>query len=320
MSAYGDARKKLKVKKYEIKVWPAQWQLPSVDIECATVTTLASFILNAHFKVKPCLPWQTCNGQLPQIDNDESLSCGLSQIITFFSDEGFDVDSHLTAEQEADKLAFISLLEQHLKPAILYALWCDHENYNQVTRPAYAKLCGFPRNIWYPASMRHKAEQMILQGATLRENQQMSDYRRSIYAKARACMNVIDGQLGKAKKAKGAYFFGASPSTIDAVIHGYLSVLSAYPLKSAELKNHFFSCTNLKQHVELITKNVKSCVNVQIESSEESAASHTSLIEKDAVVTVGVGVSLMLIYALTCGVFTSDKSLLAKKLGTVTRG
>merc|ERR1712241_811747 len=55
--------------------------------------------------------------------------------------------------------------------------------------------------------------------------------------------------------AEGHYMFGRSPSSVDAVMYGYLAPLLKAPFPSNTLQNYLNSCTNLVKFVVRISQN-----------------------------------------------------------------
>jgi len=208
---------------------------------------------------------------------------------------------------------------ENLKPAFLYTLWADNENYLQVTKPAYSRVCRFPSSLWLPSRIRNQKLQGLVQGS----NPSKIDLlirRRGFMVNAKKCMNTLDLKLAS-KKGKSIYFFGLKPSLIDALLFGYFSVLMSVPLQSFELKSHFNSCKNLKIHYETIcalyhksanfTRDKDYSKNGNIENILVEAK-NSYAVNKDVVVTFGIGAGIMMSYAILCGIFTSERSKLAK--------
>ena len=90
----------------------------------------------------------------------------------------------------------------------------------------FFQFFSFPRNLWKVGQIREKAKMFITQG----NQNTINDLKKSLYIKAKECMNVFEVQLKKKN-----FIFG-KPSTIDAVIYGYLALLSKAPFSSLELK------------------------------------------------------------------------------------
>ena len=51
------------------------------------------------------------------------------------------------------------------------------------------------------------------------------------------------------------YFFGKSPSSLDALVYGHLAPLLKAPLPNPTLQNHLKACVNLVSFVVRITQN-----------------------------------------------------------------
>jgi len=124
-----------------LKCWGGAWSLPSVDIDCLSVLTYAHFA-NVPFNKIEALPKNTITGILPEFEDNDLVHSQPFNIISAFRREGFNADYGLTLDQNADTLAYLASIEQRLRPAILYSLWMDEENYAKVTRPAYGNACG----------------------------------------------------------------------------------------------------------------------------------------------------------------------------------
>ena len=59
----------------------------------------------------------------------------------------------------------------------------------------------------------------------------MAELEKFVYKNAFECLNVLEKKLGDE-----SYFFGSSPSTMDAVIYGHLAILLRAPLVSTGLQ------------------------------------------------------------------------------------
>ena len=125
-----------------LKCWAAGWGLPSIDIDSLSVLTYAYFAKIPIERIE-CLPRNTVSGTLPELQENDLVYSEPFTIIGVFRREGYNKDYDLTKDENADILAYLALIEQRLRPAILYALWLDAENYTKVTRPAFGKACGY---------------------------------------------------------------------------------------------------------------------------------------------------------------------------------
>jgi len=294
------------LKDLKINVWPSDWGLISIDADCIAVMAYTN-IVEYPSCFTECLPHQTSGGHLPEVVDEEENLFGLNKILEYFVSEGFDADEKLNPQQKADSFAYMSYIEQHLKPSVTYTLWIDEDNFNNMTRPCYGKLFGFPRNLWKVGQIREKAKMFITQG----NQNTINDLKKSLYIKAKECMNVFEVQLKKKN-----FIFG-KPSTIDAVIYGYLALLSKAPFSSLELKNHLLSCDNLMRFCDQMNKLIKKSSDFTIKPPQ--LVKQPIFLKKDTVITIGVGLSAMILYGLIFGVFTSKRSILAQQLGTISK-
>ena len=126
---------------FEIKCWGGGWGLPSIDPNCLSVIAYGH-LAKATMDVRPSLPKYTITGVMPELQMGGFVYSQAFSIFGIFRRDGYNADYHLTANQHADTFAFLSYVEQKLKPALLFNLWIDTANYTKVTRPAYAKACG----------------------------------------------------------------------------------------------------------------------------------------------------------------------------------
>ncbi|CAK8671698.1 metaxin-1-like [Clavelina lepadiformis] len=293
----------------ELKCWGGDWGLPSLDIDCLSALTYAYFA-KVPFEIIPSLPRNTITGTLPELKQSDFIYSRAFTIIGIFRREGYNVDYGLSEDQFANTLAYISYIEQKLRPAILYTLWLDSANYTKVTRPAFSKLCGFPYSLWYPSRIRHQIEQNVVICKGSRFLPKLSDIEKILYKEAWTCMNDLEHHLGST-----LYFYGNSPTTFDAILYGHLGLLLKAPLSSTVLQNHLHACDKLKSFCLRMESFLPSEMSTSVKSSPLSEKE--PFYKNDIVISVGVALAAMVCYALTSGVLTERHSKLAEKLGTV---
>ncbi|CDQ67692.1 unnamed protein product [Oncorhynchus mykiss] len=106
----------------ELYCWKGDWGLPSVDTDCLTVLAYAKFA-GAPLKVhKITNPWRSPTGTLPALKTTEESTRSLSKpsnIIIHLRKQKYNADYDLSAKEGADTLAFVSLLEEKLLPALV---------------------------------------------------------------------------------------------------------------------------------------------------------------------------------------------------------
>nr|XP_002128675.1 metaxin-1-like [Ciona intestinalis] len=291
--------------KMEVKCWGEGWGLPSLDPDCLSVIAYAN-LAKAPIEVVPALPKDTITGSLPELQIDEFIYPRAFTIIGIFRREGYNADYSLSQSENADTLAFLSYIEQKLKPAILYSLWIDVRNFNKVTRPAYGKACGFPWSLWYPSRLVKSYTNQLWLSKGGESFTCIKEVEKVIYKDAHDCLNVLESRMSSTD-----YFFGDFPTTIDAVLYGHLAVLLHAPLVSTELQNHLNSCDKLRAFCARMSLFCPSSSSLptQVKSNSED-----QIINRDKIISIAVAVTAMLVYALTSGVLTARRSKLATKL------
>uniref|UniRef100_A0A3Q2V1G4 Metaxin-1 n=1 Tax=Haplochromis burtoni TaxID=8153 RepID=A0A3Q2V1G4_HAPBU len=140
----------------------------------------------------------------------------------------------------ADSLAFISLMEEKLMPALIYTFWIEPKNYVDVTRRWHAEHMPFPLNFFLPGRMqRQQLEKLRL----LRGDERLEageELEKELYRDAAECMNLLSQRLGSHK-----FFFGDSPSSLDAYVFGHLAPILKCKLPNGKLQQHLKSLDNL---------------------------------------------------------------------------
>lgn len=172
----------------------------------------------------------------------------VANIFSYLRQQNLGCDFNLSNKQSADVVAFISMMEEKLLPALLHTWWIDSQAYVDVTRPWYAKASPFPLNLFVPGSRQKWANKRVFVGKGS-ENISETDVEAKIYKDARECLNNLAHKLGEKD-----YFFGNSPSSLDAVVFGYVAPLLKAPLNTNQLINHLKQCDNLGLHCSRILR------------------------------------------------------------------
>ncbi|XP_010872044.1 metaxin-1 [Esox lucius] len=230
----------------EMYCWKGDWGLPSVDTDCLTVLAYAKFA-GAPLKVyKITNPWRSPTGVLPALKTAEKSIGSLSKpsnIIIHLRKQKYNADYDLSAKEGADTLAFVSLLEEKLLPALIYTQWVDSKNYVDVTRRWYAENIPFPLNFLLPNRIHTQQLErlrLVRGDPTLEPGEQLE---KELYHDALECMTLLSQRLGSHK-----FFFGDSPSSLDAYVFGHLAPLLKIKLPNGKLQQHLNSLDNLRQY------------------------------------------------------------------------
>lgn len=234
----------------ELLCWGGDWDLPSVHTDSLIVLAYAKFA-GAKLTVKLVdWTWRTVTATIPQLHYEGSSLTEPTQILNFFRQNRFNADYELSAKQGADTMAYIALLEEKLCPALLHTFWVDAENYSNLTRPWFASRSPFPLNFFVPSRQASLALSRILLTKAEAPLHSVAEVEGKIYSEAKECLNLLSHRLGSSH-----YFFGNTPTSLDAFVFGYLAPLHKASLPSAQLQQHLKQLHNLCQFCTNILKN-----------------------------------------------------------------
>ncbi|XP_053182800.1 LOW QUALITY PROTEIN: metaxin-1a [Scomber japonicus] len=225
----------------ELYCWEGDSGLPSVSTDCLVVLAYAQFA-GAPLKLhKTSNPWRSPSGSFPALrTNQKETLSRPSDIIIHLRKQKYNADYDLSAKEGADSLAFISLLEEKLTPALIYMYWVEPKNYVDVTRRWYAEHMPFPFNFFLPGRMqRTQLDKLRL----LRGDESLEageELEKELFRDAAECMNLLSQRLGSQK-----FFFGDSPSSLDAYVFGHLAPILKSRLPNAKLQQHLKTLDNL---------------------------------------------------------------------------
>ncbi|XP_056407975.1 metaxin-1 [Hyla sarda] len=294
----------------ELYCWKGDWGLPSVDLDCLTVLTYAKFS-GAPLKVhKLSNPWRSPSGQLPALKTpDAGVVFQTSNIITHLRKQKYNADYDLSATQGADTLAFISLLEEKLLPALIHTFWIDDKNYADHTRRWFADTVPFPLNFFIPNQMhkKHLERLQLIRGEGWREDDQDSE--KQLYTDAQECLTLLSQRLGTHR-----FFFGDSPASLDAHIFSHLALILYVKLPTGRLQQHLRSLSNLSQYCEAIlsiyfTQDGETFTRISPKSprTEAPEGEEDPHKRRNQVLSVAVGLLAMVGYALLSGIVSIQR-------------
>ncbi|KAI9521553.1 Metaxin-3 [Dissostichus eleginoides] len=224
----------------ELRCWGGDWGLPSVHTESLIVLAYAKFS-GAKVTVSPIdWTWKTLTATVPELLCGDVAVQQPSQIVNFLRKQRFNADYELSARQGADTMAYIALLEEKLRPALMHTFWVDAENYVNLTRPWFASRSPFPLNFIVPGRLASTALSRILLTKGEAPLHRITEVEGKLYSDAKECLNLLSYRLGTA-----TYFFGNSPTSLDAFVFGFLSPLYKAGLPSSPLQSHLQQLHNL---------------------------------------------------------------------------
>ncbi|XP_066987342.1 metaxin-1 isoform X4 [Macrobrachium rosenbergii] len=154
----------------------------------------------------------------------------------------FSCDHELSAKQCSEVVAYEHLLREKLYPALVYLWWVEPKSYYDVIHKWYFSSMPFPHKFWYPGKF-HKGHTDLI-NSIFDDSCDTHTIETELHKQAQECLTMLSNRLGDRE-----YFFGRSPSTIDALIFSYLALLLKVDLKVQVLQNHIKACPNLSRYV-----------------------------------------------------------------------
>lgn len=282
----------------ELYIWKGDWGLPSIDTACLEVMAYAKFS-GAPLKTREVRrPW---SGSLPVMRHGPQTKLTRFQdVVAYLRKQNYSADVQMTAQQASDATAYACMLRHKLKPALMYQWWVDAQNYVELTRPWYARALGFPLNYVLPGQMQRSATAALntkLDGFDLEGEQAQI----ALFREAQECMTTLSQRLGKEP-----FFFGQSPTSLDAVVFAHLAPLLQAPFPSNALQNHLKACDNL---AAFVTRIMQRYFPLKDGASSGDAAGTTKTASSEdlsfswlnSLLSVGVATAAMLAYALFSG-------------------
>ncbi|XP_030044019.1 metaxin-1 isoform X2 [Microcaecilia unicolor] len=221
----------------------------------------------------------------------------------------YNADYDLSARQGADTLAFVSLLEEKLLPALIHTFWIDAKNYVEHTRKWYAESIPFPLNFFLPNRMhrQHMERLRLIRGDAWIEDE--GELEKELYRDAQECLSLLSQRLGSQK-----FFFGDSPASLDAYIFSHLALLLKANLPSSKLQQHLKSLDNLCNYCvsilsmyftwDMAASQSTSPRRAQAEPQDGDEEPHK---RRNQILSVAVGLIAMIGYALLSGIVSIQR-------------
>ncbi|KAH1169038.1 hypothetical protein KIL84_013628 [Mauremys mutica] len=224
----------------ELSCWGGDWGLPSVHTESLIVMAYVRFS-GAPVKVNAIdNSWRAPKGDVPVLISEDTVIAQPAKILNFLRKQKYNADYELSAKQGADTLAYIALLEEKLLPAVLHTFWVEAENYCTVTKPWFASRIPFPLSLYLPGKMSREALNRILLTRGEPPLYSLSEVEARIYRDAKECLNLLSNRLGTSQ-----FFFGNTPTTLDAFVFGFLAPLCKVHFPRVQLQEHLKQLSNL---------------------------------------------------------------------------
>ncbi|KAM9251314.1 metaxin-3 isoform 1-T1 [Cariama cristata] len=224
----------------ELSCWGGDWGLPSLHPESLTVMAYAKFS-GAPLTVNTINnSWRPPKGEVPVLISEDIVISQPAKILNFLRRQKYNADYELSAKQGADTLAYIALLEEKLLPALLHTFWVEAENYCSVTKPWFASRIAFPLSLYLPGKMSREALNRILLTRGGPPLYSLTEVEAQIYRDAKECLNLLSKRLGTSQ-----FFFGDTPTTLDAFVFGFLAPIYKVCFPRVQLQEHMKQLPNL---------------------------------------------------------------------------
>jgi len=233
----------------ELMVMPGDWDLPSIDLRCLTVMAYVRF-------TGAPIQFTNCQGPKSLVENDlpvyvapggEQVKGSAQCIIQYLRSNHITADFDLSPASCADVIAYGHMLERKILPGLLYAFWVDKKNYDSFTRPWYAASLPFYNRWFIPLRMQSKAQGRIFSLFDL-ERISEDELESKVYENAKDGLTILSNKLGD-----NEYLLGSSPTSLDAIVFGYVATVAKIPFPNAPLHQHLVNkCPNLVDYMERI--------------------------------------------------------------------
>lgn len=223
------------------------WGMPTVDAEGLAALALLRFA-DLPFTVAPGASRNMTNANiLPVVvfnrgaKKSPSMCAGLASLVALMASDMSlpDLNSSLTPFMVAESTAFTSLMQSRFAPARQFELFRDSRNYAVVYHTLLEKERSFPLNLIVPYMRRREINNSL-------RNETPS----SVYFNSSVALTAISTRLGEGKK----FFYGDSPTVLDAVVFGYLASVMYTPLPVSKLRVQIAKFKNLVDFVQRISE------------------------------------------------------------------
>jgi len=259
----------------ELHSWSSSFGLASWHRECLAIQTYCKFVgapITVHDRNNPI---GTRDGDLPHFTHGKSVTLSsFDEVVDHLRTVNFDADYSLTPKERAECMAFKRLLLEKFAPAADFYFWVDAVNAKEFSLPWYGKHLPFPLGWVYPSRYRNRAAERVgcITGLDL-TNSESADVADLNMAENHVTRNALEcAQLicAKLKNSEGSFFFGAAPTSLDALVFALAAPILKAPTPSQNLRNRLSSYAELARFVE----GISSRYFPRLSSAHESGSDH----------------------------------------------
>ncbi|CAE6437473.1 unnamed protein product [Rhizoctonia solani] len=263
-----------------LHIWPAQWELPSLDPQCIAAVLYLQLTFPGRYSIVECTdPDQSPSGQLPFLTHEHIEVSPLPSIISYLESlaraEAQTADVTLDAKimlSEAHRaVAWKAYITSELGDILAHQLFVEH--YWTFTYRSLAKLMAFPQRLYLPSRLRkmhqprleaigmwdaHFIEEPEATKPTTKAPQQLGIPPAQTYKHAFARERLLD----KARKAfdllsallnENDFIYGDSATTTDIIMAAYILPMLYIPFPDSRISTELRTSYNsLTLHAERI--------------------------------------------------------------------
>ncbi|KAF2345287.1 Mitochondrial outer membrane transport complex Sam37/metaxin N-terminal domain, partial [Trinorchestia longiramus] len=192
--------------------------------------------------VKSVDPASSPSRTLPVLTCSAGNLCKFNEITAYLRKENYSCDHELSRRQCSDVLAYEQLVLEKLYPTFLYLWWVEPRSYHDVIHKWYYSRMRFPYKMWVPSN-KHNTYKAFIESLFDDLDDEVA-VETELLRRGQECLTMLSVRLGDK-----SFFFGSSPSTLDAILTPYLALLLKVELKVPALQNHLRLCPNLTSYV-----------------------------------------------------------------------
>ncbi|KAF8643848.1 hypothetical protein AX16_008865 [Volvariella volvacea WC 439] len=230
-------------------IWPAGWDLPSIDPLCLAALLYLQLTVLGGFSVVECNdPDRSPSGQLPFLTHEEQVVTSFPAIVKYIASlkrtKNANLDSPLSAAQKGQSTAWCSFVQSKIGDLVYNMLYAVPSNWEDLTHTTFVSMLPVPQRYYVPARIR-ACYKPRLEAAGLwvtpapekpprkpfkkKEYEEPESHSRAfkrafekdkILDTARSSLDIITRLLGDRQ-----YFFGSHLTTLDVLTAAHLLVL-----------------------------------------------------------------------------------------------
>ncbi|EFO23963.1 metaxin 2 [Loa loa] len=212
--------------------------------DCLAVRTLLRMAkLPIRLEERPNAEFMSPTGKVPFLKLQSFLIPEFLPVVDFLAKRNVKLSAGLTDLERGDMHAHMALFDDILKNVEIHMMWMDKRNYSQVTKYRYGSVYLFPLNIILPRTKRREVSNYLT----------ALDWK----SKSQECIMELADRCFKSLSSKldhNEYFFGDSPTELDALAFGHFYTILTTELPNMELKNYLRRYSNLTEFCQRIDK------------------------------------------------------------------